>query len=415
MKNNLITLITIITILFLTLIAAFSEEEKKEEEKTWGPEIVQKATEYSNGNYGNIYYKYGAKGLDSSITSLDCSGFVSRVIHEVTGVTLNNGTNEQTKDKQLKTVGTDGTAIGDRMNDLKPGDLIYRLKGGNHVAIYVGNGNVIDASCDIDKPYETFINNIKTKLQGTMEQDKLDKLTVNIITDFTDKEKHLWIDLDKFKAQLGRNDFTDSEVDAILHAVNWVRQRPMPKKWPEQFCYVRRLIKKDTSTIEGKITSAKTGKALTVKEGDKVTIKVLDSSGKEIKSVTMSANGSYKLPDIPAGEYKISVTANIKKPKYNFKFGGSVGYHFQQLDNKINNSTTLKYTSSGASARLNVTFLPKFSENFYVYLSGFAFANLYGKLKDENGDVLKAPNSNTEADLRGYGVGARLGILFNIN
>jgi len=50
-----------------------------------------------------------------------------------------------------------------------------------------------------------------------------------------------------------------------------------------------------------------------------------------------------------------------------------------------------------------------------VYLSGFAFANLYGKLKDENGDVLKAPNSNTEADLKGYGVGARLGILFNIN
>ncbi len=111
----------------------------------------------------------------------------------------------------------------------------------------------------------------------------------------------------------------------------------------------------------------------------------------------------------------VFVNYNLRKPKFNFKFGGSVGYHFQQLDNKINNSTTLKYTSSGASARLNITFLPKFSENFYVYLSGFAFANLYGKLKDENGEVLKAPNSNTEADLKGYGVGARLGILFHIN
>lgn len=109
------------------------------------------------------------------------------------------------------------------------------------------------------------------------------------------------------------------------------------------------------------------------------------------------------------------VNYNLRKQKYNFKFGGSIGYHFQQLDNKINNSTTLKYTSSGPSFRLNVTFLPKFSENFYVYLGGFAFANMYGKLKDENGEILKAPNSTTEADLKGYGIGARLGILFNIN
>ena len=40
---------------------------------------------------------------------------------------------------------------------------------------------------------------------------------------------------------------------------------------------------------------------------------------------------------------------------------------------------------------------------------------MYGKLKDENGEILKAPNSTKEADLKGYGIGARLGILFNIN
>lgn len=109
------------------------------------------------------------------------------------------------------------------------------------------------------------------------------------------------------------------------------------------------------------------------------------------------------------------VSYNFRKQKYNFKFGGRIGYHFQQLDNKVNNSTTLKYISSGPSIRTDITFLPKFSDNFFVYLNGFAFVNFYGKLKDENGNSLKAPNSTLEADLKGYGIGARLGILFNIN
>lgn len=106
---------------------------------------------------------------------------------------------------------------------------------------------------------------------------------------------------------------------------------------------------------------------------------------------------------------------NLRHQKYGIKFGVSAGYHLQQLDNKINNSTTLKYTASGPSIRLQFTFLPKLSENFYVYLSGFTFANFYSKLKDEQGKILTAPFSNAEADLSGYGVGVRLGILFNIN
>lgn len=109
------------------------------------------------------------------------------------------------------------------------------------------------------------------------------------------------------------------------------------------------------------------------------------------------------------------VNYNIRKQKYHIKLGGSAGYHFQQLDNKVNNSTTLKYTSSGPSFRLSMTFMPKFSENFFVYINGFGFANIYGKLKDENGDAVTAPNSTVDADLKGYGVGVRLGVLFNIN
>ncbi|MEO8513806.1 MAG: hypothetical protein ABI543_09615 [Ignavibacteria bacterium] len=111
----------------------------------------------------------------------------------------------------------------------------------------------------------------------------------------------------------------------------------------------------------------------------------------------------------------IFVNFNFRKPNLHFKFGGAVGYHFQQMNNNVSSSTTLRYSSSGPSFRLSFTVLPKFSENFFVYLNGFAFLNQYGSLKDENGSVLKASNSTVEANLKGYGVGARLGILFNIN
>ncbi len=106
---------------------------------------------------------------------------------------------------------------------------------------------------------------------------------------------------------------------------------------------------------------------------------------------------------------------NLRKPKYHLKIGAMIGYHFQQLDYKISNSTTLKYNSTGPSIKADFTMLPKLSENFFLYINGFAYANFYGKLKDENGNFLKAANLSTDTNLKGYGVGARLGILFNIN
>ena len=104
----------------------------------------------------------------------------------------------------------------------------------------------------------------------------------------------------------------------------------------------------------------------------------------------------------------------IRENRYNFQIGAAIGYHFQQLDNRINASTTDKYTSSGPAGRLDLTFTRRLSPNFYVYLSGFGFGNFYGKLKDANGAPLKAANSNVEASLAGYGLGARLGVQFYI-
>ena len=106
---------------------------------------------------------------------------------------------------------------------------------------------------------------------------------------------------------------------------------------------------------------------------------------------------------------------NLKNLNYNFKFGAGIGYHFQKLDNKINNTTTLSYTSGGPSVRGEIVFMPKLSKNFYGYLSGFAFGNFYSMLKDENGSLLKALNSGKEAGLSGYGIGARLGFILNLN
>jgi hypothetical protein len=100
---------------------------------------------------------------------------------------------------------------------------------------------------------------------------------------------------------------------------------------------------------------------------------------------------------------------------FNFKFGVGIGYHFQQLDNKVNSTTTITYSSGGPSVRAEVVFAPLLSKNFQGYLSGFAFGNFYGTLKDDNGNPLKADNSTVEAALNGYGVGARLGFLINLN
>lgn len=111
----------------------------------------------------------------------------------------------------------------------------------------------------------------------------------------------------------------------------------------------------------------------------------------------------------------IFVNYLIKKNNILFKFGFGAGYHFQKLDNKINNSTTIGYTSSGPSLRFEASFVPMLSKGFYAYLSGFGFGNFYGKLKDSGGNSLKAPNSSVEATLKGYGVGARIGFLVNLN
>lgn len=88
--------------------------------------------QYAKQFVGNPYV-WGGTSLTNGA---DCSGFVQSVFKKF-GVSLPRSSREQ--------VGV-GTKIS--LADAKPGDLIFYAKGGtiNHVALYIGNGQVVHAS-----------------------------------------------------------------------------------------------------------------------------------------------------------------------------------------------------------------------------------------------------------------------------
>lgn len=88
--------------------------------------------QYAKQFLGNPYV-WGGTSLTNGA---DCSGFVQSIFKNY-GVSLPRTSREQAKS---------GTEISS--SELKPGDLIFYAKGGsiNHVAIYIGSGQVIHAS-----------------------------------------------------------------------------------------------------------------------------------------------------------------------------------------------------------------------------------------------------------------------------
>lgn len=81
-------------------------------------------------------YVYG--GTDPH-TGVDCSGFARYVMQNAAGIYL-----ERTSASQA----CQGTTVG--ADQIQPGDLVFYGKGGrvNHVAIYIGNGQVVHASTE---------------------------------------------------------------------------------------------------------------------------------------------------------------------------------------------------------------------------------------------------------------------------
>lgn len=80
--------------------------------------------------------KYKAGGSDPH-TGADCSGFTSYVMKNGAGVTINRSSRSQA---------TQGIPVS--ASQMRPGDLVFygSGRGINHVALYIGNGQVVHAS-----------------------------------------------------------------------------------------------------------------------------------------------------------------------------------------------------------------------------------------------------------------------------
>ena len=70
-------------------------------------------------------------------TGADCSGFTSYVMRQVAGVSLSHSSRAQAGE-------------GKTVSEPQPGDLVFYSSGGriNHVAIYMGNGQIVHASTE---------------------------------------------------------------------------------------------------------------------------------------------------------------------------------------------------------------------------------------------------------------------------
>ena len=83
---------------------------------------------YACSFVGKLAYVYGGTSLT---TGVDCSGFVQQVYAHF-GISLPRTSSEQ---------GSYGTSVSS--SEMQAGDLVYY---GGHIAIYIGNGQVVHAS-----------------------------------------------------------------------------------------------------------------------------------------------------------------------------------------------------------------------------------------------------------------------------
>lgn len=105
-------------------------EEKANQEMSLRNKVANYGLQFVGGRY--------VWGGTNPNTGADCSGFVQYVLRNVAGVSMPRTSREQAKA---------GRAINS--SDMRPGDLIfYTSKSGvvNHVAMYIGNGQVVHAA-----------------------------------------------------------------------------------------------------------------------------------------------------------------------------------------------------------------------------------------------------------------------------
>lgn len=120
-----------------------AEEAKAAEEAAAAAQAAAEAEQKSSKRQQVVDYalsfvggRYVWGGTDPH-TGADCSGFTGYILRNAGGVSISRSSAEQ--------AGEGRTVSAENM---QPGDLLFYSKGGgvNHVAMYIGNGQVVHAS-----------------------------------------------------------------------------------------------------------------------------------------------------------------------------------------------------------------------------------------------------------------------------
>lgn len=109
--------------------AAAAAEAEAAQKSSKRQQVVDYALSFVGGRY--------VWGGTDPHTGADCSGFTGYILRNAGGVSISRSSAEQ--------AGEGRTVSAENM---KPGDLLFYSKGGgvNHVAMYIGNGQVVHAS-----------------------------------------------------------------------------------------------------------------------------------------------------------------------------------------------------------------------------------------------------------------------------
>ncbi|MEH2928421.1 peptidoglycan endopeptidase [Clostridiaceae bacterium] len=112
---------------------AFAEAEAAKSAEKQAADARQNLVNYALQFVGG---PYRAGGNDPH-TGADCSGFVKYVMENGAGISMNRSSSSQS---------TQGTPVS--ASQMQPGDLIFYGNGSriNHVALYIGNGQIVHAS-----------------------------------------------------------------------------------------------------------------------------------------------------------------------------------------------------------------------------------------------------------------------------
>lgn len=114
-----------------------AEETAEETAARESAERREEIVDYAMQFLGNKYV-YGGTNPNKGV---DCSGFTSYVMKNAGGVQLSHSSRAQSKE---------GKAIS--MDEARPGDLFFYGNGSriNHVALYIGDGEIVHASNEIN-------------------------------------------------------------------------------------------------------------------------------------------------------------------------------------------------------------------------------------------------------------------------